>query len=111
MSYELIFNILSIAFFVAAAVLFFIGLKVMVSYLKKEGEEAALQKNKSIKLLAIACGGYAIGKFCANFIPMSKQDYNIIEIILQSVIEAVIQTGFLILLPVVIKGRRHKGGQ
>lgn len=111
MSYELVFNILSLAAYLAAAVLFFIGLKEMVSYLKKEGDEAASSKKKSIKILAIACGCYAAAKFCSNFIPMSNQDYNIFEILLQSVVEAGIQTGFLILLPVVIKGRRNKGGQ
>ncbi|MCR4939121.1 MAG: hypothetical protein K5930_03300 [Treponemataceae bacterium] len=111
MSYILVFNILAIASFIAAAVLFFIGLKVMVNYMKKEGDEAVSLKNKSIRFLAIACACYALGKFCTNFVPMSNSDYNVAEILLQSVVEAVIQTGFLILLPVVIKGRRKKGGR
>ena len=109
MSYELTFNIVAIVAYVAAAVLFFFGLKVMISYIKAEGDEAKLLKNKSIKLLALACGCFAVGKTCANFIPMSNQDYNFAEIILQSVAEAVVQTGFLVLLPVVIKGRRNRG--
>ncbi|MCR4715113.1 MAG: hypothetical protein K5751_12150 [Treponemataceae bacterium] len=109
MDYELIFNIFSIVGYVAAAVLFFIGLKVMISYVKTEGDVAQAHKKKSITILAIACGAFAIGKTCANFIPMSNQDYNLFEIILQSAAEAVVKTGFLVLLPVVIKGKRNRG--
>lgn len=108
MSYELIFNIIAIVAYIAAAVLFFLGLKVMIGYIKKDGDEAKELKRKSIKILAIACGCFALGKACANFLPMSKQDYNLAEIIIQSVAEAVVQTGFLILLPVVIKGRKNR---
>ena len=111
-SYELVFNIIAVVAYIAAAVLFFIGLKTMISYVKTEGDEAASGaaslKKKSIKLLAIACGSFAVGKTCANFIPMSNQDYNLFEIILQSVIESVLKTGFLVLLPVVIKGRKSR---
>ena len=109
MSYELIFNIAAIVAYAVTAVLFFLGLKVMISYIKTDGEEAKLLKKKSIKLLAIACGCFAVGKACANFIPMSNQDYNLAEILFQSAADAVVKTGFLVLLPVVIKGRRNKG--
>ena len=108
-SYELIFDIIAVVAYAAAAVLFFIGLKTMISYTKTDGENAALFKKRSIKLLAIACGCFAVGKTCSNFIPMSHQDYNLFEIILQSVVEAVLKTGFLVLLPVVIKGKRNRG--
>ena len=109
MVYELIFNIISVIGYIVSAIFFFSGLKVMVNYTKSDGDEAALFKKRSITLLAIACGCYAIGKLCSNFIPMSNQDYNLLEIILQSVVEAVLQTGFLVLLPVVIKGKRNRG--
>ena len=109
MGYELVFNIISVIGYIVSAILFLIGLKVMINYVKSEGDDAASHKKRSIKLLAIACGCFAIGKLCSNFIPMSNQDYNLLEIILQSVVEAVLQTGFLVLLPVVIKGKRNRG--
>ena len=109
MKYELVFNIVAIVAYAGAAVLFFLGLKIMINYIKTEGDEASMLKKKSIKLLAFACGTFAVGKACANFIPMSNQDYNFAEILLQSIAEAVVQTGFLVLLPVVIKGRKNRG--
>ena len=47
-SYELIFDIIAVVAYAASAVLFFIGLKVMITYTKADGEKAAIFKKACI---------------------------------------------------------------
>lgn len=112
---DTIFAIIELIVMIAAVVLFFLGIKYAVDTIKADGESgsdkpktaAALYK-KSYLFIALAIVCYIITRFFANYYSMTAEGADTISVILQSLWEGVRNTGFLILLPFVLrKGRAH----
>lgn len=104
-----------IAAVVAAVVLFFFGLRTAVRSLDagdaKRTAESDIPKNalkKSLILLGAAVACYMLSRFFQNHGEMSAAGYGTGTILLQSLWEAVRNTGFILLIPLVLIRKRPK---
>jgi Na+/H+ antiporter NhaD/arsenite permease-like protein len=104
-----------IAAVVAAVVLFFFGLRTAVRSLDagdaKRTAESDIPKSalkKSLILLGAAVACYMLSRFFQNQGEMSAAGYGTGTILLQSLWEAVRNTGFILLIPLVLIRKRPK---
>lgn len=111
MTLEQICAIGQIVFMIAAIVVFFIGFRVIVTASKEELNlnEIKQQKKKYMrcfkKCMQLLCAAlllYALMRFCGSYIPMRQGGSDITAIALSSLIEAVYNVGFLLVIPYIL---------
>ncbi len=119
--FEMILAILQIVMMIVSVTLFFLGLRKVFRFYyggknpETEGyrtpeqakKDTAEMRKGSLIFLAGGMLAFAGFSFCSLFMPMSIEGYNLFEIILQAVVNAFVNTGFLVLLPLVVRRRRH----
>lgn len=110
MSKESILIICEIAAMIASVVLFFLGLYLPVRAMRKGGNDRAAQLSsfnavymKSIVFLVCGVVASGLSKTFKNYTLMSSDGYELLGIFLQSLWEAVLSYGFLIIIPIIIK--------
>lgn len=109
-SVTLFIDIAQLVLAVAAAAFFFWGLMTMVSGLKRKDDAAyaAGRKKKSIIILICGCLLYMVYVFFADLESMLLADYNLLAVALHAFWRAVLNTGFIPLLPVVLQRTKKK---
>ena len=95
----------------AAAVLVFVGLRRSVrdiSFIDKEDPDNEQRRMTAamysgMKTIGLALLAYFFSRFCCNYPPMRSEDYGWLGISLQSFWETIYRTGFLLLIPYIIR--------
>lgn len=107
----IIISVVQIISLIAAVILFIIGIFAAVKNINytnpgnPDEEAAAFSRStkRSIIMIAVGLGVYFISRFCLNLAPMLEEDYGILIIAAQSLLDTVKNFGFLILLPIIIR--------
>lgn len=114
MSVDVILPVAAIVFFFASVVLFFLGLSACIRSMKQSGEDGSGDRQlsqrtfkRSVVLCSVAVLVFIFFCFCSNYIPMTEEGADILTVALQSLWQGIRNTGFLILLPVVLRKWRN----
>ena len=102
---------IELAAFIAAIVLFFIALRIAVrdiGYIDKNdpgSEDKRMDKALSRSMIFIGAGiaAYMLSRAGANYYPMRAEGFGIAGTLAQSLWEAIWRTGFLLVVPYIIK--------
>lgn len=110
---EAILAIIELLCMAAAVILFFIGVKNAVDTVKLESEHDSASHEKakvcyrrSFVIIGAAIFAYLITRVFSNYTEMTAGGADFLTVCLQSLWEAVRNTGFLLLLPIVIRKTR-----
>jgi uncharacterized membrane protein len=105
MNTDLIYNILQIVFTIAAVTLIFIGLRYAIKKLDKDAKEKEIPRTviiKSTKIILLGICFYGLARYAANTLSTAGEGYGMLDIMIQSLWEAVYRLGFVAFLPYII---------
>lgn len=107
----IIISAIQIVTSIGAVILFILGIFLSLRYIniaKPDAPEEEIDTfnsavKKSIIFIAIGLLLYFIARFCVNLVPLAEQNYGIMAIAAQALLDTVKNSGYLILLPVLLK--------
>jgi hypothetical protein len=105
MNTDVIYSILEIAFILIAVVLVFIGLRTSIKVLDKDTKDKQIPQEvfiKSTKIIVVGIIFYGLARYSSNSLSAEGEGYGMIDIMIQSLWEAVYTIGFVALIPYVI---------
>jgi len=105
MNTDVIYSILEIAFILIAVVLVFIGLRSAIKVLDKDSKDKQIPKDifvKSTKIIVAGIIFYGLARYASNSLSNESEGYGMIDIMIQSLWEAVYTIGFVALIPYVM---------
>lgn len=119
MNSQIFYAAAQIAMTVATLILFFVGFSIVVKALKTESDEDEKKAKRifmrsfkrSMCFLAGGLTAYAGTKFCSNASAMTAEGYGLFEIAVQSLIQAVLTAGFLLVIPYILIGWKFNTGR
>lgn len=105
MNTGVIYSILEIAFTLIAVVLVFIGLRKSIKVLDKDTKDKQIPQEifvKSTKIIIVGIIFYGFARYASNSLSAESEGYGMIDIMIQSLWEAIYTIGFVALIPYII---------
>lgn len=105
MNTDVIYSILEISFVLFAVVLIFLGLRTSIKVLDKDTKDKQIPKEvfiKSTKIVIVGIIFYGLARYASNSLNSESEGYGMIDILIQSLWEAIYTIGFVALIPYVI---------